>query len=220
MLSFQPRSLVIATTNLGKLREIRSMLAELSVQLYRPLDVLGYMPEIVEDGAQFEDNALLKAKGIAQLTGYVTLADDSGLEVDALGGLPGVRSARFAGEQATDADNNAALVRAMMESGVVQSSARFRCAMALVSSRGELLSLKSGVCEGVVQLEARGTTGFGYDPLFVVTELGSRTMAELSEKEKNAVSHRGRALRAILPELQKAVSESIASDDVEVTTEL
>jgi XTP/dITP diphosphohydrolase len=211
-----PLSIVVATNNLGKLREIKSLLAEFPVEVLRATDVLGYSPDIVEDGAKFEDNALIKANAVAGLTGCVTLADDSGLEVDVLNGAPGVRSARFAGERATDADNNAALLRALAALGKTESKARFRCALALVEPKSKRVSMTNGVCEGTVQFEPRGTTGFGYDPLFVVTELGYRTMAELSEDEKNAVSHRGRALRAMLPELSRLITTA----DVEMTTEL
>lgn len=193
--------LVIATTNLGKLREIELLLHGTPLALLRPADKLGYAPEVVEDGERFEDNAILKAKAVAQLTHCVTLADDSGLEVDALDGMPGVKSARYAGEGASDMDNNRALLAALGVRGTTTSPARFRCAMALAAPDGTVLSVKSGVCEGYVRSQLRGSGGFGYDPLFVVSELGERTLAELSDLEKNAVSHRGRALRAMLPEL-------------------
>jgi XTP/dITP diphosphohydrolase len=193
--------LVVATTNAGKLREIEALLQGELVTLFRPFDLLGYTPEITEDGERFEDNAVLKATAIAKLTGRATLADDSGLEVDVLGGRPGVRSARFAGEGASDADNVAALRRALRELGVSASLARFRCAVALVNRHGDVLAVRHGTCEGRVIDEVRGSSGFGYDPMFVVTELGNRTLAELADGEKNAISHRGRALRAMLPDL-------------------
>jgi XTP/dITP diphosphohydrolase len=208
MLNNATRTLVIATSNPGKLREIEAILSGQPVSLCRPVDLLGYMPDIVEDGARFEDNALIKARAVAMLTGQWTLADDSGLEVDALAGQPGVRSARYAGERATDADNNRALLQALTALGVTRSPGRFRCAMALVAPDGALLAQSNGVCEGEIQLEARGTQGFGYDPLFVVTELGSRTMAELSADEKNAVSHRARALSSLLPKVTELVGGS------------
>jgi XTP/dITP diphosphohydrolase len=211
------KALVVATTNLGKLREIRKLLSPLPIEVITPKELLGVMPQIVEDGERFEDNAIIKARAIAQLTQQVTLADDSGLEVDAIFGLPGVRSARYAGEHATDADNNAALIRALTELGVKESKARFRCSMALVDSTGTVLGLHNGVCEGRVTVEPRGNTGFGYDPLFVVTELGERTMAELTDDEKNAISHRGRALRAMLSDIEKLV---ITERDIEVSAEL
>jgi XTP/dITP diphosphohydrolase len=211
-----PKVLVVATSNPGKLRELRSLLTALPVEIKTAKDVLGYYPDIVEDGEHFEDNALIKARAVAALSNCVTLADDSGLEVDALGGLPGVRSARYSGEKATDAENNAALLRAFAALGLTQSPARFRCSMALVEPGGALLALHNGVCEGVVTNEPRGTTGFGYDPLFIVSELGTRTMAELSDEEKNAVSHRGRALRAMLSDLRTL----FAPEHVEVSTQL
>jgi XTP/dITP diphosphohydrolase len=196
-----PKELVIATTNLGKLREIGLLLQGAPLVLLRPSDKLGYAPEVVEDGERFEDNAVIKAKAVAELTRCVTLADDSGLEVDALNGMPGVRSARYAGQDASDADNNRALLAALSARGLATAPARFRCAMALAAPDGAVLAVTSGVCAGYVRTELRGHGGFGYDPLFVVDELGERTLAELSDSEKNAVSHRGRALRAMLPEL-------------------
>ena len=200
-MSLRTVRLVIATTNLGKLREIGAILREAPIELCRPIDCLGYGPTIVEDGDTFESNAKLKAQAVAQLTGEFTIADDSGLEVDALLRAPGVRSARYAGENASDAENNQALLLALGKLGLTQSTARFRCAMALVAPDGALVAERSGVCEGVVQSVQRGSHGFGYDPLFVVSKLGKRTMAELEQDEKNQVSHRGRALTAMLPVL-------------------
>lgn len=197
-----PRTLVIATSNLGKLAEIRSMLAEQPVTLLRPVDVLGHALEVVEDGDTFEANAEKKAREVAAATGHLTLADDSGLEVDALGGLPGVRSARFAGEGASDAENNAELLRRLQGVETKPITARFRCAMALFDPSSNTLDMATGRCEGAITREPRGSNGFGYDPLFVVTELGTRTIAELPSAEKNAVSHRGKALAAMLPRLR------------------
>lgn len=186
--------LVVATSNLGKLKEISEILKALPLELCRPIEVLGYAPEVTEDADTFVANACLKAQAIARLTQCYALADDSGLEVDALGGAPGVRSARYASEHATDADNNRALLEALARCGHPESAARFRCAMALAAPDGTILETTEGTCEGRVRSVARGTLGFGYDPLFVVTELGERAMAELEPEEKNAVSHRGRAL--------------------------
>lgn len=186
--------LVVATSNLGKLKEIGEILKTLPVELCRPVDVLGYTPQIEEDGDTFVANACLKAQAVARLTSCHTLADDSGLEVDALGGAPGVRSARYASPHATDSDNNRALLDALARCGQPESAARFRCAMALAAPDGSILETTEGTCEGRVRSTASGSFGFGYDPLFVVTELGERSMAELYPEEKNAVSHRGRAL--------------------------
>jgi XTP/dITP diphosphohydrolase len=200
-----PRTLVIATSNLGKLAEIRSMLEGQPVTLLRPVDVLGHSLEVVEDGDTFEANAEKKAREVATATGHLTLADDSGLEVDILGGLPGVRSARFAGEGASDAENNAELLRRLQGVETTPITARFRCAMALFDPSSNTLDIATGRCEGAITREPRGTNGFGYDPLFVVTELGTRTIAELPPVEKNAVSHRGRALNAMLPRLLRKI---------------
>jgi XTP/dITP diphosphohydrolase len=195
------RTLVVATSNLGKLAEIRALLVAHPVTLLRPIDLLGHSLDVVEDGETFQANAELKARAVALATSQPALADDSGLEVDALGGLPGVRSARFAGEGASDSENNAELMRRLAAIGTTPIPARFRCSMALFEPGSDVLEIVSGSCEGTITLEPRGTNGFGYDPLFVVTELGTRTMAELSAAEKNSVSHRGKAMRAMLPRL-------------------
>jgi len=195
------RTLIVATTNLGKLAEIRAMLDRHSVTLLRPIDVLGHSLDVVEDADTFEANAELKARAVAAATGHLTLADDSGLEVDALGGLPGVRSARFAGEQASDADNNAELLRRLKDVDCVALTARFRCAMALFDPTGGACEVVNGSCEGTIIREPRGHNGFGYDPLFLVAGQGNRTLAELPSAEKNAISHRGKAISAMLPRL-------------------
>jgi len=201
-------TIVLATSNHGKIAELRALLADLPVQLRSAAEVLGEQPKIVEDGATFEDNALLKARAIAQATRTLALADDSGLEVDALGGRPGVRSARFAHERATDAENNAALLRELAEVEEGDRSARFRCVLALVDPWHESdVHVAAGSCEGSIARAPRGSGGFGYDPLFLVEGQDGKAMAELSEADKNHVSHRGRAvqaLRAILLNLVNA----------------
>jgi len=201
-------TIVLATSNHGKLAELRALLADLPVQLRSAAEVLGEQPNIVEDGATFEDNALIKARTIASATRTLALADDSGLEVDALGGRPGVRSARFAHERATDAENNAALLRELAEVEEGARSARFRCVLALVDPwQDSDVHIAKGSCEGSIARAPRGSGGFGYDPLFLVDGQGGKAMAELSEVEKNQVSHRGRAvqaLRRILVELLNA----------------
>jgi len=201
-------TIVLATSNHGKLAELRALLADLPVQLRSAAEVLGEQPNIVEDGATFEDNALIKARAIASATRTLALADDSGLEVDALGGRPGVRSARFAHERATDAENNAALLRELAEVEEGARSARFRCVLALVDPwQDSNVHIAKGSCEGSIARAPRGSGGFGYDPLFLVDGQGGKAMAELSEVEKNQVSHRGRAvqaLRRILVELLNA----------------
>jgi XTP/dITP diphosphohydrolase len=203
--------LVLATHNRGKLEELRALLVGAPLRPVSVDEVVRTPPVVVEDGRTFAENAIKKAKAVAAATMTITLADDSGLEVDALEGRPGVRSARFASERATDAENNAALLSALEglddpTAGPTTESypARFRCALAVVdpyTMGGEPLVVE-GVCEGVITRSPRGAGGFGYDPLFVVAGL-DKTMAELTDPEKNAVSHRARACQALLPELHK-----------------
>jgi XTP/dITP diphosphohydrolase len=207
--------LVVATRNRGKLEELRALLAGLPLDILALGDVLPDAPPTVEDGETFADNAIKKAREAAAGTLMLSLADDSGLEVDALGGRPGVRSARFAHERATDAENNAALLAALAGADPAAEPgghrARFRCVLALVdpfTSSGEARTVE-GVCEGAIAMVARGAGGFGYDPLFVVAG-GDRTMAELSEDEKNRVSHRARAFAALRPVLEGVLAERAA----------
>ncbi len=200
-------TIVLATSNHGKLAELRALLADLPVQLRSAAEVLGEQPNIVEDGATFEDNALIKARAIARATHTLALADDSGLEVDALGGRPGVRSARFAHERATDAENNAALLRELAEVREGERGARFRCVLALVDPWHESeVHVAEGCCEGSIARTPRGNGGFGYDPLFLVAGQDGKAMAELSELEKNLVSHRGRAVQALRAILLRLVN--------------
>lgn len=193
------RKLLIATTNPGKLREIRRVFADLDVEL-AGLEAWPGLPEPVEDGHTFEDNARIKARHYASLSGLWTLADDSGLEVDALGGRPGVNSARFAGPEQDPAANNAKLIAELRGVPAEQRTARFRCALALADGSGVLASA-SGVFEGVIIDRPRGTNGFGYDPHFLVPNFGL-TAAELLPEHKNDISHRGQALRAIRPQIE------------------
>lgn len=193
----------MATGNAHKLEEIRAILSErhaLEVELVSMRE-LG-VPEPVEDGATFEANALIKARACVEATGLPALADDSGLEVGALGGAPGVKSARFAGEPSDDAANNAKLVAALRD--VPQPwRARFVCAAALVTPEG-LEQVRLGAMSGRIVEQPRGQQGFGYDPYFVSDAAGGdRTNAELTPAEKQAVSHRGAAFRALRPTLQQ-----------------
>lgn len=209
-------SLVVATHNRGKLDELRALLSPLGVQVLSTHDVAKREIVVVEDGETFEDNAKKKAQTVAGITMMLTLADDSGLEVDALAGAPGVRSARFAGERATDAENNAALLAALDSldadpAGTRASEsypARFRCVLALVDpflKDGEPIVVE-GVCEGRITRTPRGSGGFGYDPLFLV-DGAEKTMAELGEDEKNQISHRGRAFAKLRLVLEKVLAE-------------
>ena len=208
-------TLVVATTNRGKLEELRTLLAGLPVEVRAVAEVLREPPHVVEDGVTFAENAVKKAKTVAHETMMLTLADDSGLEVDALDGRPGVRSARFAHPRATDAENNAALLAALDALGEPPEAAgfhaRFRCVLALIDpfTGGGEPRLVEGTCEGTITRTPRGSGGFGYDPLFVVDKT-DRTMAELDEGEKNRVSHRGRAFAALRPMLQRILEERAA----------
>src|SRR5580692_8059344 len=200
-------TLVVATTNRGKLEELRALLAGLPIAVRSMGEVMREPPAVVEDGATFAENAAKKATEIARATMMLTLADDSGLEVDALHGRPGVRSARFAHPRATDAENNAALLAALEALADAESaafSARFRCVLALIDpfTNGGEPSMVEGVCEGAITRTPRGSGGFGYDPLFVVAGTG-KTMAELDGETKNRVSHRGAAFAALLPVLEQ-----------------
>ena len=185
--------LVVATRNRGKLDEIRAILASLPVEVASLADYPELEP-IEEDEATFEANAAKKALHVAVSTGHLTLADDSGIEVDALDGAPGVHSARFAGPEATDEANNAKLLELMAAVPDAERTARFRCVVAIATPEGHL-EVAEGVCEGLVARRERGDKGFGYDPLFLVPEWGM-TFGELPEGIKNGISHRGRALAA------------------------
>jgi XTP/dITP diphosphohydrolase len=206
--------LVVATQNAHKLSELRTLLAGLPLHIVTPFDVLGHHIAVVEDGETFEANANKKALAIARATHAMTLADDSGLEVDGLGGAPGVRSARYAHEHATDAENNAALIArlaglaASTVPGAPALQARFRCVLSLIdplSAHGFEPHVVEGVCAGHITLEGRGPGGFGYDPLFVLAD-DTRTMAQLSETEKNERSHRGRACRSMRLLIERALA--------------
>jgi XTP/dITP diphosphohydrolase len=201
-------ALVIATTNRGKLAELRELLAPLPLDVLSIADVSKTPIHVVEDGDTFEANAIKKAREVSAATMMWTLADDSGLEVDVLGGAPGVLSARFAGERATDAENNAALLSALADT-VPQTHlrAQFRCVLALVDPfvRDGEPYVVEGTCEGTITTAPRGAGGFGYDPLFVV-EGTDKTMAELDEAEKNRLSHRARAMEKLRLVLERTIA--------------
>jgi len=192
--------LLLATHNPGKVREIRQ-LATGHDWLWHSLDDFPDVPEAIEDAETFSANARRKALHYAAATGLPTLADDSGLEVDCLGGAPGVLSARYAGRPHDDAANNRKLVAALEGIPREQRTARFRCVMVLARPN-EVLAETRGAVEGIIIDKPRGTNGFGYDPHFLIPSLG-KTMAELPAEEKNARSHRGQALRAMLPEIAR-----------------
>ena len=190
--------IVIATSNRGKIQEIINAFKDMPVELISLADLPEKYPEPVEDGDTFEANSLIKAKYYQQQTGMACLADDSGLEVEALSGAPGVYSARFSGESASDADNNAKLQQELKKLGRESSPAAYQCALTFMDAEGRVLTAK-GFCRGEIRLQARGEHGFGYDPYFYV---GDVTMAEMSMKEKQAISHRGAALREMAGLLQ------------------
>lgn len=196
--------LLVATNNPGKVREWQELLAGLPVEITFPAQE-GLDLEVHESGETFEENARLKALAYAQASGLLTLADDSGLEVDALGGAPGVRSARYAGPAATDADRYRKLLAALAAVPPGQRAARFRCVVALARPDGAVYTA-DGVCEGEIGFAPRGEHGFGYDPIFLVRGCGGQTMAELPPDIKNRIGHRGRAVTAVRPILEKLIS--------------
>jgi XTP/dITP diphosphohydrolase len=189
--------LLVATNNPGKVREYEELLADLPVEITFPARE-GLLLEVEESGKRFAENAQLKALAYAHASGLLTLADDSGLEVDALGGAPGVRSARYAGPGTSDADRYRKLLAALRDIPAEQRTARFRCVVALAQPGG-LVRTVDGVCEGQIGFEPRGEHGFGYDPVFVVQGYGGQTMAELPPDLKNRISHRARAAAAARP---------------------
>jgi XTP/dITP diphosphohydrolase len=244
--------LLLASHNHGKLVELRALLGDLPITLVSLETALPGRPQAIEDGATFLDNARIKARAAATATTMVTLAEDAGLEVDALDGRPGVRSARFAGEGATDAENNAALLKALAAVDDVDRAARFRCVMVLIDPWGEGPAreiVAEGRCEGAIARQPSGAGGFGYDPLFVVTGAGhdggdpqapgpaghdggdpqapgpaghdggdpqapgpaGRTMAELTDAEKNRQSHRAVAIAAIRPALEALIARRLVA---------
>lgn len=199
-----PTKLLIATHNRGKLREYADLLADLPLTLVTP-DDLELDLAVIESGATYADNARTKAGAYAQASGLLALADDSGLEVDALDGAPGVRSARYA--LGDDADRVTALLRALAQAGVSEENraARFRCVIVLAAPDGRFWSAE-GECAGRIIDTPRGSGGFGYDPVFFLSSHG-RTMAELSPEEKNRISHRARAVQAVRPILAKLCND-------------
>ena len=188
------QELLIATGNKGKVAELRSLLAGLPLRL-RDLAEFPRAQEVLETGQTFADNAALKAEGYARQTGLWTLADDSGLEVEALGGAPGVYSARYGGEGLTDADRVQRLLEALSGTDDEARRARFVCVIAVADPRGEIRNLSTGTCEGRIVHSPRGTHGFGYDPVFLPDGF-DQTFGELLAEIKQDISHRARALKA------------------------
>lgn len=201
-----PPTLLLATANEGKRAEFLRLLPP-TVRVLTLADLGLASPP--EHGATFAENAALKATTASHRSGFLTLADDSGLEVDALGGAPGVRSARYGGEPLSDERNRQALLAALHNVPPARRRARFRCAIALARA-GSVVAMSEGSCEGRVAAAPRGTLGFGYDPIFVLDD--GRTMAELDATEKDLVSHRGQALRAILPSVRTELERPAHAD--------
>lgn len=193
------KTLVIATKNSGKLSEFKQMLEGLP---YRILSLADFPPiEIHEDGSSFDENALIKAKTVAAQTGFAALGDDSGLEVKALAGMPGIYTARYAGEDASDRDNIEKLLSEMKNIPWQRRQARFVCSLALVFPDDGFF-IERGFCEGMIATSPRGEHGFGYDPIFYLPQF-DKTMAELTDQEKNRISHRALAVRKIKMHLIK-----------------
>jgi len=194
------RPLVLATRNEGKIAEFKTLFSGFPIEM-KSLNDFGPIPDVVEDGKTFEDNAYKKAHFTARVLGFPALADDSGLVVEALGGQPGVFSARYAGEGAGDEANILKLLKAM--EGVSDRRAAFECVIAIAVPRGPAL-VYSGRCEGEIARDRTGKNGFGYDPVFLYQPLG-KTFAEMSQEEKNRVSHRGKAMTKLLDEFDKVL---------------
>ena len=198
------RKLLVATRNPGKVREYAAMLSNLDVD-WLSLDDVGISEEVPETADTFVGNALLKAAGYAAEAHMLTLADDSGLQVDALGGAPGVQTARYGGEGLSHEQRYHLLLEDLKDVPLPERDARFRCVIALADAEGNILGTSEGICEGQIALAPAGEGGFGYDPVFYLPEL-DKTMAEISAEHKHEISHRGRALQAIAPLLQRIVA--------------
>jgi XTP/dITP diphosphohydrolase len=199
-------SLLVATQNLGKLRELRQLLADLPLELCGLADFHN-VETVPETGDSFIENASLKAAGYATQTGRLALADDSGLEVDALGGAPGILSFRYAGEGASDGDRIEKLLAELSNNSVAERSARFVSAVVIADGAGKILNVSVGTCDGRINLAPRGSGGFGYDPVFVPNGY-DQTFAELKTETKNKISHRALALSGALEFLRSLTSAS------------
>jgi len=186
--------IVLATRNYDKIREIKKMLNDVDARFLSLEDFPG-CPEVVEDRESLEGNAKKKALAVCEYTKKLSLAEDTGLEVKALGGIPGIRSARFAGPKATYEDNNKKLLKLMEKLPLAERRAKFRCVVALARPGGKVVTCE-GICEGIIAFEMKGKSGFGYDPIFLVPSYG-KTFAELGGEIKNRISHRAQALAKI-----------------------
>ncbi len=194
------QKIVIATRNKGKIKEMQAMLDDLGVEIISSEEISG-LPEIQETGETFLENAIKKAVETAKYSGLMAIADDSGLEVDALGGRPGVYSSRYAGEQASDRDNYLKLLKEMENIPEQERTARFRAVIVAAKPDGTFIYAE-GSCPGRIALEPQGTEGFGYDPVFYLPER-EKTMAEISKEDKNRISHRGKAMIKLKEKLKE-----------------
>lgn len=188
--------LLVGTNNAGKIKELNELLEKLPIELFGLYDFENIL-DVEETGATFAENAILKANSYALQTGFRALSDDSGLEVEALGGAPGVLSARYGGENASDAMRIAKLLDEISETKDERRRARFVCVMAVADANGEIKFLAEGICEGKIAPNARGTNGFGYDPIFIPDGF-EQTFGELSSTVKREISHRARAIKKIM----------------------
>jgi XTP/dITP diphosphohydrolase len=201
VIKVEPQRLLVATHNKGKVAEYADILGRDGID-WLTLDQAGVSEDVAETGATFAENAILKAEAYARMTGLLTLADDSGLEVDALGGEPGVLTARYGGPGLSIPERYGLLLSRLSRTPDADRAARFRCVVALAAPDGAILGTAEGVCEGVIGREPVGEGGFGYDPVFFIPDQGM-TMAQLPAIEKHRISHRGRATRAIAPLLRE-----------------
>ena len=194
------KRIIFATSNEGKMKEIRMILSDMGVEVLS-LKEAGIHADIVEDGTTFEENAIIKAKTICDITGDIVLADDSGLEVDYLDGAPGIYSARFMGEDTSYTIKNNTIIDKLADAKGAERSARFVCVIAAAFPNGEVITTRATI-EGEIGYKEEGSNGFGYDPIMYLPEYGTTT-AGLSAEQKNEISHRGKALRLMKEELQK-----------------
>ncbi len=194
------KKIIFATSNEGKMREIREILKDLDIELFSLKDA-GLDLEIEENGITFEENAIIKAKYVMELTGEMVLADDSGLEVDYMDKAPGVYSARFLGENTSYDIKNQYIIDQLMNAKEEERSARFVCVIAFALPNGEIITRRADI-EGLIAKEITGAHGFGYDPIFFLSEYNCTT-AQLTSEQKNAISHRGKALSAMKEEIKK-----------------
>ncbi|MBX3059454.1 MAG: XTP/dITP diphosphatase [Anaerolineae bacterium] len=200
----QTKKMVVATHNKGKVKEFAEMMQDMDIA-WLGLDDVGVTEDVPETGDTFRENAVMKAVAYAQATGLLALADDSGLEIDALDGAPGVFSARYGGADLSHAQRYQLVLQQLADVPAPARTARFRCVIVVVDGHGRILAEAEGVCEGLIAPSPAGSGGFGYDPIFFLPELG-KTMAQLSSAEKHQISHRGRAMRQLEPLLRRILS--------------